>query len=485
MGLVQGRSQYNWDHGVPCRNPQCKSYGKPHPNCQCTSSGPQSGSYGGSGPAGPSKSVTELYAEGGNVGDHPCSGVHKTTCEYYAGDPELGKHILQKAIDRHISEDDVTNAMLGKSNPEQAMHCLAVSRGASGIMGKIRDSFLGDGEKNSGLNSIYNKRLKKNSGKLLNKISMSPNDVAMSPDFIKNDIRPEVKKIIGQNNTHVIDAVINAISKGEIDDLGSIIKHAKNVSGGHKSIQDSIESLFSGEKIDHATSDKDRENLKEFIKNGGINSQIMNENNAASNQPVEPMAAGGEINSSVPQSSIQKTFPEQSMLLGMTKGSLNNYLQQQQPSHDLSLPFDSHHKDERKEKQYNTALDIANNPLGVIKSVQNGTLTPEHLRHLSGMYPDLYDHLQKKSTGRLIKAQMNDERPPYRVRQSLSLFLGSPLDSTMTPQSIQSIQMTFSKNKQANAESAGPIKKGTAKMGKMSQSLETPDQARTAKLNQR
>lgn len=84
MGLVSGRSQYNYDHNIPCRNPQCKSYGRPHPNCQCTSAGPQTGRSGGSGPSGPSKSITDRYAQGGEV--HFCESHlgHAPECEYYA-----------------------------------------------------------------------------------------------------------------------------------------------------------------------------------------------------------------------------------------------------------------------------------------------------------------------------------------------------------------------------------------------------------------
>lgn len=54
--------------GLPCRNPNCKSEGKPHPNCRCYS----------------------RMAEGGEV-DHVCASgnKHYPDCEYYAeGSPE-------------------------------------------------------------------------------------------------------------------------------------------------------------------------------------------------------------------------------------------------------------------------------------------------------------------------------------------------------------------------------------------------------------
>lgn len=43
-----------YDEGAPCKNPNCNSYGQPHPNCRC-------------------------YSEGGQV----CSGSHKRSCEFH------------------------------------------------------------------------------------------------------------------------------------------------------------------------------------------------------------------------------------------------------------------------------------------------------------------------------------------------------------------------------------------------------------------
>lgn len=89
MGFVAGRSQHNWEQGIPCRNPHCKSYGKPHPNCQCSASGPQTGKSGGSGPSGPSKSITANYAAGGEI--HHCSTMmpHLESCENFASGGEV------------------------------------------------------------------------------------------------------------------------------------------------------------------------------------------------------------------------------------------------------------------------------------------------------------------------------------------------------------------------------------------------------------
>ena len=487
MGLVEGRSQYNWEHGIPCSNPQCKSYGKPHPNCQCGGGIPHAAPNGARA-HGPSKSVTSQYAEGGNVEDeqqHHCDGPHDPSCEYYAGNSELGKNVLKNAIDRHTAEDEVTSSMLGKSHPEQAAHGLAVNSGASEILGDVEDSPFDGPTKSSKLTDIADKQLSKKAAKFLGKLSMVPPEQSMNPNFIKDVIRPLITKMTGQKNTHVVDAVITAISRGETDKLGAIMKHAKSVSSGHKSIQDSIESLFSGGEVEQDTSDDDREKLKQFIKSGGLNAQLMNQAQAMNEQPVQAMAQGGEINASALQSPVGRAFPEQAMLMGMAKSTINNYLQQKQPAVISGMPFDSTYPNAQKRREYDTALDIANKPLSVLKHAQKGTLLPEHVQHLAGMYPDLHDHLGKKITERIMKAQLNEEKPDYRVRQSMSLLLGSPLDSTMTPQAIQSIQGIYAQ-KQAQQQGAPQTKpkKNTSKLDEIAKDHYTESQAASQRSTQ-
>ena len=53
----------------PCMNPECKSYGKSHPNCRCW------GSIG-----------YEKLAEGGDIGTFCAHGIpHMPECEHYKG----------------------------------------------------------------------------------------------------------------------------------------------------------------------------------------------------------------------------------------------------------------------------------------------------------------------------------------------------------------------------------------------------------------
>src|ERR1700728_1671301 len=69
---------FAYDKGLPCRNPHCKSHGKPHPNCKCYGQGATS------------QAIVERYASGGKVESY-CSRnqPHQRGCEYYAEGGEI------------------------------------------------------------------------------------------------------------------------------------------------------------------------------------------------------------------------------------------------------------------------------------------------------------------------------------------------------------------------------------------------------------
>jgi hypothetical protein len=77
----------------PCRNENCKSYGKPHPNCRC---------YGNSGGEG----YGDGYADGGEVESYCSSSrAHHAGCEYFAGGGMVKNPLPEfpQAICDHVS----------------------------------------------------------------------------------------------------------------------------------------------------------------------------------------------------------------------------------------------------------------------------------------------------------------------------------------------------------------------------------------------
>lgn len=79
---------------------------------------------------------------------------------------------------------------------------------------------------------------------------------------------------------------------------------------------------------------------------------------------------------------------------------------------------------------------IVENPMEALNQVRNGTLSPETIETLMAVYPRLYEEMKTQvltaATKLPRKAQV-----PFSTQQSLSMFLGEPLNPSLTPQAIQ------------------------------------------------
>lgn len=307
-------------------------------------------------------------------------------------------------------------------------------------------------------------------------------------------------KEMGLKPTRVaVSAVLKALSSGEHAGIPQVVNYAEGISKGAGRVENAINNLFTiggKQQTQAASSEKDREKLREYVENGTLNQQIQDQANKGSGgapmvTPAPSFAGGGEVLAPQPHMPVSKpvspllagadhiaaVFPQQAMLLGAAKSRINGYLNQIRPQAITSkLPFDDHMDDKAKKKSYDRALDIANNPLSVVDHIKSGTLEPEHVKHMNQLYPELSNHLQKKIMEKVTDAQMKNEKPPYKVRQSLSLFMGQPLDSNLTQQNIAAAQMSFISQK--SAPPAGGQNKGSTKgLSDVSNQFRTHDQS--------
>jgi hypothetical protein len=227
--------------------------------------------------------------------------------------------------------------------------------------------------------------------------------------------------------------------------------------------------------------------MKNYVEGGGLNQQIQGQ---LSEQPTQGYAEGGMVEQpktpDVPAllketDAISTLYPEQSQMLMAAKGRANNYLNSLRPlPNQAKLPFDSEVKNQNQERSYNRAIDIAIQPLSVLNHIKDGSLLPEHVKHINSMYPELTQHLQKKVTEQILESQVKGEKPPYKIRQGLSMLMGAPMDSSFTPTSIQAAQSVYAPATPPQAPTNTPAKpkKGTASLSKVANAYATGDQAR-------
>lgn len=299
------------------------------------------------------------------------------------------------------------------------------------------------------------------------------------------------KPLTDATKKYVIPAFLKAISSGTgVDGASQAVDYATNVGRGAQNISNFVEKIFkpsAQQTYDYSVSEKERQQLGDFIENGGVDQQIQNQS-AAEPQSVG-YAHGGAVMNAPPESKnhIESIFPAQNALISTTKARISNYLNSVRPlPNPAKAAFDKDPADADKKRNYKKALDIAIKPLGVLHHLHEGTLGIEEMQHANAMFPEVMSHLRNKISERVVKAQLNGETPSYRARQGMSLFLGQPVDSCLTPQAIQAAQNVFASNIQAKAQQMAPIKKGkksTTSLSKASDSYMTANQSREARQN--
>lgn len=300
-------------------------------------------------------------------------------------------------------------------------------------------------------------------------------------------LTPAAKKL-------AVPVVLKALSMGETTGIWNLLEHANDVARGAQKINRGMENLFkigSQRAVDAVASDIHRERVKKYVENGDLNQQIQAQLNQGS---MPGFAEGGQVDAApevkpvlAGTDALSVVYPEQSMLMASAKGRVNDYLNSARPQeHQPKLPLDETFPDEEHERKYDESVDLALQPLTILNHVKDGSLTAEDMQGFSAMYPELHGELSKKMTAKIAESQLDREPLDYHTIQSMSLFLGAPLDSTLTPSSIQAAQDVFASQNAQKAQAQAPAakdKKGTSSLGKVANRYATADQSRQQRLN--
>lgn len=173
-------------------------------------------------------------------------------------------------------------------------------------------------------------------------------------------------------------------------------------------------------------------------------------------------------------------MPEHNSALASTSMNAVNYLNSLRPNSVKQAPLDRKLPPSRTaQSRYNQALDIANDPLSVIDKVKDGTITPQNLMDFKTMYPSLYTGVSTKIMTEMSDHLSKGEDVPYKTRLGLSMFLGQPMDSTISPQSILAAQPQPKDDQPQSPQGSSPKAKGSKKaLNKSPGQYRTPSQNR-------
>lgn len=174
-------------------------------------------------------------------------------------------------------------------------------------------------------------------------------------------------------------------------------------------------------------------------------------------------------------------MPDESVAMAATLSRVTNYLNSVRPTAKNNGMLGQEIPPSQSQlADYKRTLQIAEQPLIVLKKIQKGMLTSKDIKDLNAMYPEVRNMLLNKITKEIINVKSEGKQIPFSLRKSLSLFTGMPLDKTLEPQSIQAAQATYQPQQQPQAQLPQMAKK-SSRVSKLPSLTETDQQRRMMK----
>lgn len=162
-------------------------------------------------------------------------------------------------------------------------------------------------------------------------------------------------------------------------------------------------------------------------------------------------------------------------------GNALGFLQSKLPPKGNDLLDDHSEPSEMDKHRFMIYHKVISDPASVIDHIKDGSLNGQHMEALSTVYPDLHQDMKSKMLEGLADMHADGRKLDYHQRQAMSLFLGRPLDSTMTPQASQAIIQSAG-IQQAQRQQATSQKKASGvelkQINKVDSLYATPLQAR-------
>lgn len=172
--------------------------------------------------------------------------------------------------------------------------------------------------------------------------------------------------------------------------------------------------------------------------------------------------------------------PDTAAVISMSAVRNLRYLASLRPSTASLSPLDAPRKvAANEEAEYERALQIAENPLIILKGVQEGRLNPKDIQHLQQLSPAMAQSLRDKL---LQQVMQTDGKIPYKTQLGLSAFLGQPLSSSMQPQAIQASQPI---QQQTSMQPEGKPARKSSSLKSLSSSAQTQSQGSESRRSER
>ena len=98
---------------------------------------------------------------------------------------------------------------------------------------------------------------------------------------------------------------------------------------------------------------------------------------------------------------------------------------------------------------------MVHDPVSVLAQVKDGTIIPDSLEAISMVHPKLYDFMKTTMLDH-VTSMKDPTKIPFKVRQSMSFFMGEPIDRVFQAQSIAANQAAFAPAQKSDDQTPRP-----------------------------
>jgi len=145
-----------------------------------------------------------------------------------------------------------------------------------------------------------------------------------------------------------------------------------------------------------------------------------------------------------PADHLAHYMPDHATAVTQTVTQATQYLNSIRPTQTKKSPLDlTPPVNAMAEQSYKRAMAFAQQPLMLAEYLRQGTITAQDVAHVKAMYPEFYQRFTEHIVNQLSDHISKGKTVPYSMRAGLSLMLGQPVDSSMTPEAIQANQAAF------------------------------------------
>lgn len=133
---------------------------------------------------------------------------------------------------------------------------------------------------------------------------------------------------------------------------------------------------------------------------------------------------------------------------------------------------------EIEQRAFKRVLELSEQPLLILKSAKDGTITPQDMMTMGSVHPELLNNIKQKALQEMTKHLSKGKVIPFPTKVGITMLTGEPIDVSLTPQNMQANAQVFQLQNAQQGQKQGISQAKEKGLTKMSTMESTPNQSR-------